>query len=296
MLYRSAPFIIFQALLLSAISAGSVLASEVFVSLKAEVKISQPDARLGDVADIVATDVAEKRRLESLKIAKLPSVGTAVRLSRSEIEYGLSKASNEKLPIIVWGGSENVLVSSKSQSVSLAPGIDAAAAFLFNRLGGNAQVSLRMIHGVDSVEMPPGSVVVRPDFSSIHTFGAYIDVPLIVEIEGLSAMQTSVRFQVIRHSKIHDLANAELNENSESSDEPLQFDKETSRTDRSNHWVTKDQAVTLLIETGGVRIETSGMALNDANKGEKVRVRRISGGAEIVGRVMQRGVVLVDEI
>lgn len=297
MLYRSAFFIILQALFLSAICAGTVLAGEVFVSLKADTKISQREVRLGDVADIVATDITERRRLESLQVAVISSEGSPKQLSRSEIEYGLSQVSKEKLPTIVWGGAENVLVSSKPQRVSLASGIDAAAVFLLNRIGGNAHAGLRMIEGIESVEVPHGKVVVRPDFSSIRTIGTYIDVPLIVEVEGLRVMQTSVRFQVIRHPKTQALANAERDIESESSGQssPM-LDGHASQANRNNRLVVKDQTVTLLIETGGVRIETSGMALNDANKGEKVRVRRVSGGAEIVGRVMQRGVVLVDEI
>jgi len=294
MFYRSAPNIILQALLVSAISAGTAHAGEVFVSLKTEAKISQMEVHLGDVADIAAADSKDRRRLELFKIAKLPPIG-AFKLSRSEIEYGLNKGIRGSMPTIVWGGAENVLISGKSQRVSLAPGIDAAAVFLLNRLGGNGKVTLRMVHGVENVEVPLGKAVVRPDFPSIQVMGAHVDVPLIVEIGGVKVRQTSVRFQVIPRSEKLAFPKNKLYAKPEASDESLAALESSSRTDGEHRLVAKDQAVTLLIDTGGVRIETAGMALNNANKGEKVRVRRINGGAEIVGRVMQSGVVLADE-
>lgn len=59
--------------------------------------------------------------------------------------------------------------------------------------------------------------------------------------------------------------------------------------------VSRQQKVTVLLESDGMRIESEGIALADARMGEQVRVRRTSGNVELAGRAIRQGVVLVEE-
>lgn len=52
--------------------------------------------------------------------------------------------------------------------------------------------------------------------------------------------------------------------------------------------------VTLTARVGGVRLVTRGEALQEGRAGDRVRVRNIDSKREVVGRVVERGVVEVD--
>ena len=267
---------------------------DVFVSLRPAAEVPGKVVRLGDVAVMTVRNPVEQVKWQAIEVARPLSLANPIRLSREEIVRQVGAAHPEWQNRLVWGGSNEVLVSGKLQRIDLEAAVNNAAAFLMERLSDGDFVSLRLVDGADPIEVPIGNVRSRPDTRAARKIGSYVEIPLIVDVDGVQAARPMLRFAVSRSQR-----NATVETPAKPSVPALATEQSRAPVvdiaDATPFVVSRQQPVTILIDGGGIRIESEGVALANARQGEKVRVRRTHGNVELAGRAVQQGVVLVEE-
>lgn len=269
------------------------ISSDVFVTLHDAVAVRSRMVLLGEVAIVAAHDPAEQAEWAALEIAHPESLATPMHLTRRSIARRLASLRPEWRGQLLWGGSQEVVVSGQPQQVDLDPAVSKAAVFLLERLGGRDRVTLRLEEGGGRVSVPFGIARCSPDLQAANMIGAYAEVPVVVDVDGKPAMRQMLRFAVLRTSRRVDRAASAVEaETSAAADavQPVQMP-----ADASAYLVARQKPVTLLLDMDGIRIESEGIALDNARLGDLVRVRRANGNAEVSGKVVQQGVVQVGE-
>lgn len=266
--------------------------AEVFVALRPTATVEGRVVRLGDVAAVTTRGASEQGKYLSIEVSRLASLASPARVTREDIVRRVNTDHPELSGRLVWGGSNEVLVSGKPQRVDLETATNAAATYLMGRLGGGDLISLRLLDSQTAIEVPPGNVRSRPDMQAATRSGAVVEVPVIVEVDGVLAARPVLRFAVSRSPRAGNQAAAE----SATMPTTEQRGSPAADTDMTKPYlVSRQQKVTVLLESDGMRIESEGIALADARMGEQVRVRRTSGNVELAGRAIRQGVVLVEE-
>lgn len=265
--------------------------SDVFVTLRPAAEVKHRTVLLGDVATIAVRIPAEQQEWSALEIARPESFATPVHLTRAAIADRLASLRPEWRGRLYWGGSEEVVVSGQSQQFDLEPAVSKAAIFLLERLGGKDRVTLRVEEGSGKISIPFGVVHCRPDLQAANFLGAYAEVPLLLDVDGKPVTRQLVRFAVLRAPRR--AAQAESGVQVQATDVPDAGAQ--VQVHASPYLVARQKPVTLLLDMEGIRIESEGIALDNARLGDVVRVRRANGNAELAGKVVREGVVQVGE-
>jgi hypothetical protein len=274
-------------LLVLGMLAQAARAEDAFLSLRPQVSVDHSVVLLGDVVEVTARQPAIAERLHGIELARFSSLAKPAKLSRAEIDGLLNQRGALPSGGIAWGGSTEVVISGRLRRIDLAPGIDGAASQLMQALGPGHAVVIRVLDNGGDVMAPPGRTSVRPEMGALYRFGQTVDVPLAVEVDGIAVARPIVRFEVSRSP----LDSAQFDPAPRRAAAPVSVD----RGSPAELSVEKDRPVRIVVEAGSVRLEGEGTALADAREGDTVKVRRATGGTELLGRAAGPGLVLVEE-
>jgi len=280
----------------------SLARADVFISLRDSAEVDQAAIRLSDIAEITAKYPEEREYLGGLIVAHCPNLTALCHLHMNDIAVALQSQSGIR---VFWGGNETVAVRGRKHSFSLLPAIESVAIRLVRAMDQGQPLSVGTDGRLTSVNVPPGTVDVRPDFKYLRWVRDSIELPLDVVVEGGYAIRPIIVFTVQRQRSIQSAtpttpdSRKELKAVSSSSrysqKERQESDAALNTNSLSRTLVGRNKEVRIRLVGGPVEIETDGIALADAGLGEYVNVRRTNGPGGFRGRVVERGVVVVEE-
>jgi hypothetical protein len=250
-------------------------AGTAFVRMEPSALLDRAEVRLGDVASVSSSDALLARQLSGVVIARLQSIAVPVRIRQVDAEAAVRVALPGQASAVLWGSAAETRASGRPIRRDLGAAVDDAARGLFRRLGSGRVVEVRLATAPGALELPPGRFEARPDFAAAVLIGSRLDVPLRTYVDGIPMAVAHARFDI----------------------RLLRPDVPGPGAGRSAESVAvrRDQPVRLLVDGGGLRIETEGVALDDAAIGAPVKIRRQGSAATLSGQVMAAGMVRVDE-
>lgn len=252
-------------------------AERVFINLRPQAEVDRAEVRLTDIAEIATRNSNVAEQLGSTVVFKCPSLASLCRLGKSDV-VAVTQARAQQLGAnLIWGSNEGVTVRGRMRPLSLMPAADRAAIRILQQMDQGYPLAVSIQEGPGSIDVPPGIAEFRPEFDQMRWVGSAIELPIHVLVDGASVAKPVIRY-ALRRSFV--------------SAPPEELATERLTSDSA---VAKNKKVRLLIGSGPVRIEAEGIALADADLGGTVRVRRPNGLADVRGRAIDRGTVLVEE-
>lgn len=274
------------------LAASSAAAESVFVSLRPVAETDSPLVLLGQVAEVAAADPQLAAQLRALPIKRLATLTKPAQVGREDVMAALGRQGVTDLGEVAWGGVDRCEVEGRKQALDLTPGVDAAAVQLMERIGGRRGISIRLVEDGSPLVGVAGATRIVPDMKGARRIGRFVDVPLRVEVDGVSVARPVARFEVtaLPESVAEELVAARPGSISVHR-EPL-----APVAAEGGDWVVrKDQPVRVVISVGSVRLEGKGIALADARNGEAVSVRYLGNGSTLGGQAGGPGLVVVQE-
>jgi hypothetical protein len=274
------------------LACSSASAETLFVSLRPVAETDSLLVLLGQVAEVAAADLQLAARLRALPVKRLATLTKPGWVDREEILAAMARQGATAGGDVAWGGVSRCEVAGRKQALDLTPGVDAAAVLLMERLGGHRTISIRLIEDGGPVVGVVGGTRIVPDMTGARRIGRFVDVPLRVEVDGVSVARPVARFEVtvLPESVAEELVAAQ------SSSTSVRRELQELVAAESGEWVVKkDQPVRVIISVGSVRLEGKGIALADARSGESVSVRYRGNGSTLGGQAGGPGLVVVQE-
>lgn len=271
----------FLSLMMLALSvAAPARAGTAFVRMEPSVLLDRVEVRLADVASVSSSDALLAQQLSNLVVVRLSSIAVPVRIRRADAETAVRVALPEQAHAVLWGGSDETDTRGRPIRRDLTMAVDDAARLLFRRFGHGRVVELHLATTPGALELPPGRFEARPDLDAAVLIGACLDVPLRTYVDGVPMAVAYARFNI---RSLHQDAQGAIGS------------RQAAARGAEAVVVRRDQTVRLLVDSGGLRVETEGVALNDAAIGAPVRIRREGSAVALSGQAMAAGMVRVDE-
>jgi len=273
------------------------LAESVFVNLRHEAEIDNVKVRLSDIAEIITQNGSVAEQLGSAVVYECASFAPPCRLTKRDAMASTLAQARQLGADVIWGSNEVVTVRGRMRTLSLSPAIDQAAIRILQRIANGHPLALKVMEGPTLIEAPPGKVDFKPEFERIRWVDGNIELPINVRVNGSSVAKPIVRYALQRNL---------ISASAEQGDDKQQHFKRTAGSmvnvqgdsmvqNSESSPIIKNRKVRLLVDSGTVRIETEGVALENASIGESVVVRRPNSLADVHGRAIDRGIVLVEE-
>lgn len=275
-------------LLFSTMALGT---ENVFVDVRPEAVVDQPQVVLRDIARVAARDSALAEQVGALVVGRCTSLSGGCRFEMDAVAGAIEARAAAIGANLIWGANRGVAVVGLPKAVSLDSAIDRGAVWLVQTFAQGAPVYVDVVGGPTSVTVPPGVVTVRPEISRMRRVGASLDMPVRVLVDGVDVAQPQVRYLMRRTADTHDGHSG----TQAGRFDAMPFQAHAIAGSEPRVAVAKDQRVRLLIDAGPVRVEAEGVAMGDAKVGGTVKVRRANGLAAVTGRAVDQGTVQVVE-
>lgn len=272
-------------------------AESVFINLKPEAEVDRGEVRLADIAEIAARDANIAAQLGGNVVFKCPGLAQPCRVGKTDIMAATQAKAQQAGANVIWGSNEAVSVRGRMRALSLAPAIDRAAVRILQQMDQGYPLALSVKEGPASIEAPPGAAEFRPEFDQMRWVAGGLELPINVLVDGVSVARPLIRYS-LRRSLVS--TTAERADDGRGSAPRVAGGASIGQSvdpvpESGSAVVAKNKKVRLLIDSGPVRVEAEGIALADADFGGTVRVRRPNGLADVHGRAVDRGTVLVEE-
>lgn len=278
-------------------------AESVFVNLLPGVQVDRTEIRLADIAQMASRDPAAAERLGATVVATCSTLSQPCHLEKAGLLSAIQAHAAQQGTTLLWGANETVTVTGRRRQLPLAPAIERAAARILQQMDPTHPIALGIKETPAAIEAPPGTATFRPEFDQMRRFGTMIDLPITVLVDGVTVARPLVRYVLQRVGTAF------------ATDSPVrgedQLEQKQARVQQtpgrsSTSWqkeehdlgsdvaIARNKKIRLLIASGPVQVETEGTALSNAAIGTLVDVRRINGLADVRGRVIDSGTVLVE--
>lgn len=260
--------------LLGSLLACTVHAGGAFVRLLPAAEVGGPVVQLAAIAAIESDDEALVRELEGVEIIRLQAGEATKQLARDEVERRVLTALPERALHVAFGGASRLRLERPTSRHTLDELFDRAAAAVFLRMPGATGIDLKRLGARDAVALPPGRVSYRVDARNMLRTGALVEVPVDILVDAAFAGRVLARFELRAAG--------------------------SARADRDEQQATvsrirRNDPVAVRVQSGGVVIQSEGYALNGAETGDVVRVRRSGSNDVLTGRLLASGAVGIDE-
>lgn len=309
------------ALLPAGVSAtGTRAQSAVALELHANAQIAKARIVLGDVA-VIGARSADMARIAGLDLGNAPRVGYVERFTRAQIAQALRRQLG--VEAIAWSGADSVAVRVQSHVVS--PDALAAAAVDAVRkefAAAHPGLDVRVAAQPAALEVPIGTLELRARRVNGTALAARMPQWVDVFVNGAVYRSAVVQLAVSQQRKVYvalraleqgawvgagDFSVVDANVAGVATvpvgtamqpfrlREPLREGQLlTNGVMLGGGTILRGDNVRLVIQSGQIGIETTGVAMADAAPGEKLAVRP-DGASDIVsGRVGQAGTVIIE--
>lgn len=261
------------AVLLGSLLACTVHAGGAFVRLLPAVEVAAPVVPLAAIAAIESDDEALVRELEGVEIVRLQTGEATKQLARDEVERRVLAALPDRAPHVAFGGASRIRLERPTNRHTLDELFDRAAAAVFLRMPGATRIDLKRLDTRAPVALPPGRVSYRVDARNMLRTGALVEVPVDILVDAAFTARVLARFELRAAG-------------------PAQADREEPATVSR---IRRNDPVAVRVQSGGVVIQSEGYALNGAETGDVVRVRRSGSNDVLTGRLLASGTVGIHE-
>lgn len=259
--------------LLGSLLACTVHAGGAFVRLLPAADVGGPVVQLAAVAAIESDDEALVRELEGVEVIRLQAGEATKQLARDEVERRVLAGLPDRALHVAFGGASRIRLERPTNRHTLDELFDRAAAAVFLRMPGATRIDLKRLGARDAVALPPGRVSYRVDARNMLRTGALVEVPVDILVDAAFAGRVLARFELRAAG-------------------PAQADRDERATVSR---IRRDDPVAVRVQSGGVVIQSEGYALNGAETGDVVRVRRSGSNDVLTGRLLASGAVGIHE-
>jgi flagella basal body P-ring formation protein FlgA len=310
--------------LLHAVSAWSA-APLVTVSLSDTVTVEREQLTLGDVAQISGNELW-RSRLQQLALGTAPRAGLSRRLEREVIE-ALIRERHGRALTIAWDGAEKVTVKRTAAEHAANKFIEPARDYLVRHLRERHADVVRIdavpVGALKPLALPSGEMSLAVRQIRGDALAKRVCVWVDVSVDGVAVASLPIWFAVSVHRPAvvvtrnltrHDRLSAN-DVRIEERDvaglaaipmavdasfttmrvrQPIAQGQMLLRTDvEAAPSVLRNQEIQVQVRSGGVIIETSGIAMQEGRVGDRVAVRNPGSQKDYVARVISEGVVMV---
>ena len=298
----------------------------VTVRVASEVTVQRDEIVLGDLGPIEG-DEPLASRLRQLRLGPAPLAGTSQRLDGETLRSRLRTAQVDlaKVQILL---PDRIVITRAFQLVPASAIVEAVKREALLRLGAGAgetasPLALVPAGRVDDLRVPTGEVFLDARAHEGPVGSAFMAATVLVRVNGRDYQTLSLTFRVGRYRQVVVAARplepktvlgaADFRIDSVSSTElPVDAlpaisdpgDLEVLRPVKSGEVITprmlrqkiavkRGEIVTLILEGRGFRITTQGQAVEDARRGDSVRVVNVTSKRDVLGKVEGPGIVRV---
>jgi flagella basal body P-ring formation protein FlgA len=321
---RVAQTLIAILLLASASATGAQGTAQIRLLPRADV--GKPFFALGDIADIESADGNLQQRLAVLRIGQSPRMGYRLTVPRSAVEDAVGRDLPSLRHALRWTGAQRVIVHGGGQPVSGGQITEIASRKAYEVMRPAYQaLELRPVIKLDDLSVPLGEVSLAARLDRVNGATKRLCVPVELSVDGQAYRIVQVWFSVRAMQKVwvakHDRAPGEWLQQSDfvselrdvasltsapvsTRDQPLRTLRLRQRIEagavllstqvEARPAVLRNEPVAVKLVSGGISIETSGVALDDARVGQYVRVRNSASGEAFSGRVVDEHSVVIE--
>lgn len=290
------------------------------IELRPAALIDHPRIVLADVARIDGTQPGAGE-LDHLELGPAPRVGYVERLTRAQVEQAILRSA--RFNAIAWSGAPSVAVRTRAQTVhgdQLAAAAIAAAEHEFADSQTKLEVTLSAPPA--DLDVPAGPLELRarrvgPDYQAQHV-PLWIDLLVNGAVYRSAVVQLAIAARRPAYLALHpmapgaragaaDFAVADANVAGTGAlpvgaslapfrvRVPLKAGQLlASSAVGAGDQVLRGDQVRLLVRSGQIGIETSGVAMAEAGPGQLLAVRPAGASAIVTGRVSQSGTVDIE--
>lgn len=310
--------------LLHAATAWSA-AARITVSFDDTVTVEREQLTLGDIARI-SGDEPMRSQLRELAIGSAPRAGLTRRFEREALA-ALVRERLGRVSAVEWTGAEETIVQRAAvvhpADRFVEPAREALERHVRGRYAGLTRVDAVPVALTKPVTLPKGelSLTVRPLRG--ETLSKRVCVWVDVRVNGVAATSLPIWFAVnayrpamvaVRSLARHDRLNggdlrveerdiAGLSAEAVAADtvvaswrarQPIMAGQVLLKSDvEPAPSVSRNQAIQVHVVSGGVVIETSGIAMQEGRVGDRVAVRNPDSQKEYLAKIISEGVVMV---
>jgi len=307
------------------IVSGLVCADEMtMITMADHCEVNADTILLGDLAQITGSDEALNAQVRTIAVGAAPQPGKSRSINRDYVIIRL-KQSGVSLTAIAFQGPEVTIVSRGSVEITAEKLERVVREFIVQNMPWDQKkVHIADVRITDPVRLPQGHIgytVLPPEGGK---YQGTVLIPITFTVNGASVKKvwahatievlTDVvvctrplgRYEIITEDKIRieqkDLASIPSNALAAAQDV---VGKRTRRVLSANAVLTADQVelpplmkrgdlVTIIADSGCLRISARGEALERGRRGELIKIRNLSSQKEIFGRVIDGDTVAVD--
>jgi flagella basal body P-ring formation protein FlgA len=307
--------IAFLALSAAGASHGAPVESDIQIELRSYVQVRAHEVHLGDVAVIHSRDAKAIELLVTLPLGAAPRGEAESTVTRESIERWVHHKLGLRTDLMAWSGSDEVVVSTATQTVS-AQRLEGVALKALNAwLSGNAaRYSVDLQPLPDDLRVPAGEVTVAARELPLDTQPAprmTIWLDIAVDGEHIRAMPVSAQVHAWSRAWVAPAplpAGAVVSASSLQEREvafasktpvlpsPLRVTRAvrageplTPHNSSRAPLISRGEWVSLHLKDGGIELDRQMQAMQDGELGEVVRVRAADGGEAVSARVTASG-------
>jgi flagella basal body P-ring formation protein FlgA len=290
----------------STISTAAMATPALTVTLKREVSTQQAWVCLGDVADVQGGRTDERQRLAAVIVAE--PQGASKDMAQSELARWLNAKEPTLAARIVWAGADKVRLLRNSKShVDVAQIVDVAEHALRDRLASvQGRLTLKVLRVPEAVQVPKGTLTMQAmplKMAQDSALAAVMLVPVLINVDGRLVRQVPVFFSVkawvegtVSSHPLHagqivqegDLQAGDIDMALQPQARSLNTEALVGRRLKrgvASHQplsaaliepvpeVLQGARVAVELAQPGLSLQATGMALSDAGKGQRTRVR-----------------------
>lgn len=308
---RLFPMFLFAALPLTAVATT--------INLHADVAVSAVVYRLRDIARVTGSDAT---RIAAMKIGVTPRPGKNDRLSQAQVKKAIERHFPDLRGMLHWSGSQTVTIHGTGIAVDGQHLIQLASDSLQHMLRDRyAKVEIKPVDSIRDVLLPEGAELrVRPWSGTIsRRIGVWIDV----NVEGRAYTAVPVWFAVKAWTHVP-VARRDLpaGQQVKEVDFAMELRDVLQTTKTLEHLppdgtallrravaqgspltnaviemapaISRNQQVVVKLASGGIAIETSGLAQSTGRIGDSVTVKNPGSSEVFLAKVVAPGVVTVN--
>lgn len=245
--------------------------------------VGRGEVSLGDFDGQREGESALRRAAEEVEIAKGRCSLPTTRLSRGQIERRLFAAVAALRGRIDWRGSEEVVVRWNCQTIATDQIVDSAKAGLAGQVRATELGRFVLLRRPPALVVPSGQVSLTAEPIRTSMARRRVVVPVVVQVDGRERARVPVWFAARQFDDENGPIAAALDGRCSNCGDSDPAQRLTA--------VARKQHVSFRLASGSIALESSAIALADAEVGQTVLVRLAGGRKVLKGRVIAPGVV-----
>ena len=292
------------------------------IRVSAETTVESDVVKLGNIAQIEG-DAAKIDKLKMISLGYAPNVGALREISRQQISLAIAAAGFTESEIQLDSPAK-ILIRRAGQTISHEQFRETLEKFLADKFSGEKiEAQILRIDFPENLQVPKGTVEIRPNFSVVQNFFQPFSVPVEVRVDGKVFRRLSANIEIEAFTEIF-IAVKDLSANSKLNELDVRLEKRRITKPITNYLRDKEKLRGLMIiknlangaeitsdsfissvvikngdrvrleaQSGKLKIIISGEARGSGKIGDRISVKNLQSGAILQATVVDEGLVRV---